>query len=257
MSILIVIPARWASTRFPGKPLADIAGTPMIQRVYERARQAHGAPRVIVATDDPRIADAARGFGAETVITPADLRSGTERVACAIADLEGGVIVNVQGDEPLLDPAVIDAAVGALSDAAEADIGTVVAPLRDASDLADPNVVKVARAADGRALYFSRAPIPFVRDDDARTPHAGMHFRHVGIYAFRRAALLRFAALPPAPLETAEQLEQLRALEHGMRIQTRLVDTAGVAVDVPADIDRVLALLDAADVPPPPRRREG
>ncbi|HUF25095.1 MAG TPA: 3-deoxy-manno-octulosonate cytidylyltransferase [Vicinamibacterales bacterium] len=238
LSTIIVIPARYHSTRLPGKVLSDIAGQPMIERVYRRASQA-GASAVVVATDDERVRDVVEGFGGRALMTSERHQSGTDRLAEAIRFLEADIIVNVQADEPLIEPAMIDEAVAALGASAEVAIGTLRKAIDDNADLANPNVVKVAAAPDGRALYFSRAPIPYARDG-RRT---GPAWRHIGIYAYRREALLTLAALPPAPLEQTESLEQLRALEHGFIIQTRETTYDTIGVDTPEDLERVRRLM--------------
>jgi 3-deoxy-manno-octulosonate cytidylyltransferase (CMP-KDO synthetase) len=236
-----LIPARFASTRFPGKPLADVAGKPMVVRVCERARESGAAP-VCVATDDKRIAQAVRAHGFEARMTRAEHASGTDRIAEAAAQLGLGdeaIVVNVQGDEPLIPPDLIASVAEALRRRPEASVATACHALHDAAEFANPNVVKVVCAANGDALYFSRAGIPFPRAGGA--PQA---FRHVGIYAYRVAFLRRYAALAPAPLEATEQLEQLRVLWHGYRIA--VVPAAGAmppGVDTPADLEAVLKLL--------------
>lgn len=235
--VIAVIPARYDSSRFPGKPLASIAGKPMIQHVIERARQARRVSRIIVATDDDRIRATVSSFGGESVMTRRDHRSGTERIAEVAVHTPAEIYVNVQGDEPLISPDVIDAAVDAISSDAEVQVATLCVPISQPAKIMDPNVVKVVADFDGNALYFSRAPIPWVRD--ASQPVAARHFKHIGIYAFRRAALLEFPTLPPGELEHLEQLEQLRWLENGYRIRVGECDYTGVAVDVPADVPRV------------------
>ncbi len=256
---VIVIPARYGSTRFPGKPLAVIAGKSMIRRVWERCNATagasvgttNGAARVIVATDDARIADEVATFGGEAMITPSELASGSERMAWVAERIEGEVFINVQGDEPLMPPATIDAVAAALRESG-ADIATAACPLRDPAALRNPNVVKLVTDRDGNALFFSRAGIPFDRDAEGKpgsrgngfdTP--GVYFKHIGIYAFRRDSLLRFAALPPGLLERVERLEQLRALENGMRIRVAVVPSDSQAVDTPEDLAAVEALLKA------------
>jgi 3-deoxy-manno-octulosonate cytidylyltransferase (CMP-KDO synthetase) len=243
--IAIVIPARYASTRFPGKPLADIAGKPMVQRVYERCAQATLAGNVIVATDDERIATVVRGFGGLAEMTPPELASGTERMAWVAARMPGHIFVNVQGDEPLIDPAAIDATIAPLLARDDIDIGTAASRMREDAEFSNPNIVKIAMTPEGRALYFSRAGIPYPRDG-ASDLWRGARYRHAGLYAYRRAALERFAALPPSPLERIEMLEQLRALEAGMIIHVAIVATDSPAVDVPSDIDHVLARLHSS-----------
>jgi 3-deoxy-manno-octulosonate cytidylyltransferase (CMP-KDO synthetase) len=236
--VAAVIPARYSSTRFPGKPLADLWGKPIIQHVWERTRQARLCQQVIVATDDDRIAAAARGFGAEAMMTRADHPSGTDRVAEVAAQIEADLIVNVQGDEPLIEPASIDAAIEPLLADATIPMGTLCCPIEDVEELANPNVVKVICDLAGFALYFSRLPIPFVRDHGA---HA-TRYRHIGLYVYRRDFLLSLANLSPTPLEQAERLEQLRVLEHGHRLRVVVVPHASPGVDTPADLERLKAM---------------
>ena len=237
--VVVGIPARFGSSRFPGKPLAMLAGRPMIAHVVERARSAGVGP-VFVATDDARIAQAAREAGAEARMTRADHASGTERLAEACADMEADIVVNVQGDEPLIDPAAIRAVLEPFDAEPDLPMATLAHPIRDEFDLQDANVVKVVRDARGHALYFSRAPIPFLRDESAIAP-----LQHVGLYAYRRDFLMRYASLPPAPLERAEHLEQLRALHHGHRIAVRVGDFHCIGIDTPEDLRRAEALLGA------------
>ena len=238
---IVVIPARYASTRLPGKPLIPLAGQPMIQRVYERARLAKTVARVIVATDDERITRAVEAFGGEARMTRGDHRTGTERVAEVAAHVDGQVFVNVQGDEPLIEPDVIDAAVSALLEEPRAAIATVATPIRVAADIMDPNVCKVTLDFDENALYFSRAPIPWVRD--ASTKLRVKHLKHLGLYVFSRDALLEYPTLPQGELERIEQLEQLRWLENGWKIRVAEVEHDAVSVDVPEDVARVEKLL--------------
>lgn len=243
--VLVVIPARHASTRFPGKPLAPIAGLPMIQHVYERAKQSHGATRVVVATDDARIREAVESFHGDVVMTRSEHRTGTDRIAEVAIHIPADAYVNVQGDLPLIAPEVIDAAIDALFSAGEdVHVSTLCVPITKPEDIMNPNIVKVVSDFDGNALYFSRAPIPWVRDAGERV--AARHFKHIGLYAFRRDALLEFPALPPGDLERVEQLEQLRWMENGYRIAVGEAEAyEGVEVDVPADVARVEELLRA------------
>ena len=239
--VLVVIPARHASVRFPGKPLASIAGRPMIQHVVERARQAATATRVVIATDDDRIVQAAKAFGGEAILTRGDHRTGTDRVAEVAAHTQADIYVNVQGDEPLVDPGTIDALANAMLEDDQIAIATPITAIVHKNDIVDPNVVKAVLDFDGNALYFSRAPIPWVRDTGAHV--MARHWKHIGIYAFRRAALLEFPTLPPGDLEHIEQLEQLRWLENGFRIRAVETEYDAVSVDVPADIERVEKIL--------------
>ena len=239
--IVIVIPARYGSTRLPGKPLVSLAGQPMIQRVYERAKLSQRAGRVIVATDDARIVAAVEGFGGEARMTRADHRTGTERVAEVAAHVDGEVFVNVQGDEPLLDPAAVDTAIDALLEEPVAAVATVVTAIRIPGDIMDPNVVKAVLDFDNNALYFSRAPVPWVRDTAAKLQVR--HWKHLGLYVFQREALLEYPTLPQGELEKIEQLEQLRWMENGWKIRVAEVEHDAVSVDVPDDVARVEKLL--------------
>jgi 3-deoxy-manno-octulosonate cytidylyltransferase (CMP-KDO synthetase) len=242
MSVLAVIPARFASTRLPGKPLVPLGGKPMIERVWDRVRQAASVSGVLVATDDERIRGAVEAFGGQAVMTRPDHRTGTERIAeVAAARKDVDIFVNVQGDEPLIEPAAIDEAVAAIQDDSEVNISTLAVPIANPADIMDPNVVKVVLDFDGNALYFSRAPIPWVRDRTG--PVHARHLKHLGLYAFRRAALLEFATFPQGDLERIEQLEQLRWLENGYPIRVAETEHDSVSVDVPEDVARVEALL--------------
>jgi 3-deoxy-manno-octulosonate cytidylyltransferase (CMP-KDO synthetase) len=234
--VLAVIPARYSSTRFPGKPLAILAGKPMVAHVVERATDAGCFDEIIVATDDGRIASAAAEAGARPVLT-GPCRTGTDRVAEAVRDDTAAVVVNVQGDEPALPPANLRLLAGFLSDHPEVPMATLALPGTGA-DLNDPNVVKVVCALDGCALYFSRAAIPYPRH-----PNAGPVLRHVGLYGFQKAALLAFASWPEAELERAEGLEQLRALAHGMSVRVLAAMAESIAVDTPDDVPRAEAAL--------------
>lgn len=235
MTAIGVIPARYGASRFPGKPLIAIAGVPMLQRVVEGARGASRLRSVIVATDDARIADACRGFGADVVLTSSRHATGTDRVAEAARSLPDDIVVNIQGDEPLIEGRVIDAAVEALESDPGAAIGTVAHEM-DPESVDDPHRVKVVLDGAGRALYFSRSRIPLATDPE----HPPRYWQHVGVYAYRRAFLLGFVRLPRTPAERAESLEQLRALEHGHAIRVGIAQGwRGVSVDVPADVERV------------------
>jgi 3-deoxy-manno-octulosonate cytidylyltransferase (CMP-KDO synthetase) len=239
--IIIVIPARYGATRLPGKPLVPLAGAPMIQRVYQRAKLSTLAARVIVATDDDRIMKAVEKFGGEARLTRSEHRTGTERVAEVAAHTEGQVFVNVQGDEPLLNPEVVDAAITALLEEPVASIATVATPIKLPADVMDPNVVKTVIDFDDNALYFSRAPIPWVRDVASKIEVR--HLKHLGLYVFQRDALLEYPTLPQGTLEKIEQLEQLRWLENGWKIRVAEVEHDSISVDVPEDVARVEKLL--------------
>jgi len=249
MGFSVVIPARYASTRFPGKPLADIAGKPMIQHVYERALLSE-AERVIVATDDQRIADVATGFGAEVCMTRADHPSGTDRLQEVVHKLgfyADDIVVNVQGDEPLIPPRVINQVAHNLKAESGAGIATLSEPITDIESLLNPNVVKVVSDTRGMALYFSRAPIPWPRDAFAKDPTAmpsGYSWqRHIGIYAYRVKMLNEFVRWEPAPIEETECLEQLRAMWNGAKIHVDVADELPPAgVDTPEDLERLRAL---------------
>jgi 3-deoxy-manno-octulosonate cytidylyltransferase (CMP-KDO synthetase) len=239
--IVVVIPARYASTRLPGKPLVSLAGKPMIQHVYERAKKARAVHEVLVATDDQRIADAVHAFGGRARMTRSDHRTGTERIAEVAAHEPGDVFVNVQGDEPLVDPAAIDTSVAALLEEPPAQIATVVTPIRYAAEIMDPHVVKTVLDFDENALYFSRAPIPWIRDTQQKV-HV-KYWKHLGLYVYQRDALLEYPTLPQGELEKIEQLEQLRWLENGWRIRVVEVPHDAISVDVPDDVARVETLL--------------
>lgn len=232
-----------AATRFPGKPLADICGRPMVQWVYERALRAKGVSGALIATCDREIADAVRAFGGQVAMTSGAHRSGTDRVAEAAADLDADVIVNLQGDEPLIDPASIDRALEPFAQSHDVVMTSLMVPI-DHHAAADENLVKVVVDLENWALYFSRRPIPFFRAATSASPPSGdegtaVIFGHVGLYAYTRDFLLTFASLPPTPLEQAESLEQLRALEHGYRIKMVQVSKRPLGVDTPEDLERV------------------
>lgn len=239
--ILGVLPSRWGSTRFPGKPLHLIAGKPLIQHVWERCRQCSRLDDLIVATDDARIRDAVIAFGGKAVMTSSDHPTGTDRIAEAIRAMPQFThIVNIQGDEPLIDPALVDQLAQAMADDPLLDMATAANPL-DADDPAvlDPNIVKVVTALDGRALYFSRSPLPYFRNAVAGLPA----LRHKGIYAYSRGFLERFVTWPPSPLEQAESLEQLRALENGASIKVLLTFDTSPGVDTPEQAREVEEIL--------------
>jgi 3-deoxy-manno-octulosonate cytidylyltransferase (CMP-KDO synthetase) len=243
MKTAIVIPARYASSRLPGKPLLRQTGKYLVQHVYERACQARCASTVVVATDDSRIVAAVESFGGRVVLTRRDHPSGTDRVAEVAEKLDADALINLQGDEPLVEPASLDLLADLLNKNPAADLATLAVPLRSAEQWHNPNCVKVVCDGAGLALYFSRSPIPFLRDGKpdfaARPPH---FLQHLGLYAYRRAFLTRLASLPPAPLEQLEKLEQLRVLAHGHRIQVGVVEQAGLGVDTYEDYERFVMM---------------
>ena len=250
MAFTVLIPARLASTRLPDKPLADIGGVPMVVRVAQRAL-ASGASRVVVAADDARIADACAAHGIDALLTRTDHPSGSDRLAEACTQLalpDDAIVVNVQGDEPLIDPALIDAVAAELAAQPEAAMSTAAHAIDSAADFGNPNVVKLVLDARGHAMYFSRAPIPWWRDgrapnDGPAVPTSPAPLRHIGIYGYRAGFIRTFPTLSPAPIETTEALEQLRALWHGFRIAVHVSDhSPGPGVDTPEDLARVRAL---------------
>jgi len=243
-NIVCVIPSRWGSTRFPGKSLALLAGKPMIQWVVERVMQAKMPHAIIVATDDRRIADKVLALGLAGVqvkMTRPDHPSGTDRIAEAVSDIETDVVINVQGDEPLIDPALIDKLACIMAAEEEWDMATAAAPMEDETLVHDPSVVKVVFNRHGQALYFSRSPIPYRRDRDS--DRQSVYWRHIGIYAYRRDYLLKLVQEKPCALEKLEQLEQLRALDMGCRMKVVRTKEFGIGVDTPEDIARAEALL--------------
>ncbi|MEX1118445.1 MAG: 3-deoxy-manno-octulosonate cytidylyltransferase [Terrimicrobiaceae bacterium] len=226
----ILIPARWASTRFPGKPLALLAGKPLIQHVWEQCARSKTAARIIIATDDMRIAEAAFDFGAEVALTRSDHPSGTDRAAEVAALLKRErVLVNVQGDEPFVEPKLIDRLIREFKNDRSLEMATAASPIHDIAEFHDPNIVKVVLNLDGNALYFSRAPIPVNRDNEAHS----LSFRHHGIYAYTKEFLLRFVTWKPTALEKSEKLEQLRALEHGITIRVLKTKGTSPGIDTP------------------------
>ena len=238
-----IIPSRFGSSRFPGKPLAMLAGKPLVAWVVEAAGRASCLDEVLVATDDERIAAAVAAHGGRAVMTPSELPSGTDRIACAAGGFDDDdILVNIQGDEPLIDPALIDALVAKLKTDARWSMATAVTPIKTPADLAAKTVVKVVLDRDGGALYFSRAPIPCDRDHEADLS-SGLYVRHLGIYAYRGAFLRRYVAEPPCELEKTEKLEQLRALWMGAKIAVVKTEDEGVGVDTPEDAARVERIL--------------
>jgi 3-deoxy-manno-octulosonate cytidylyltransferase (CMP-KDO synthetase) len=245
MKIAGIIPARYASTRLPGKPLLMLHGKPMIQHVYERARESALLTDVIVATDDERIVAAVHAFGGTAVMTPITLQSGSDRIAFTARDLSLDIVVNIQGDEPLIPPVMIDAAIRLLLDDPVSVAGTVVRRITSDDDLHNPNIVKVVLSADRRALYFSRAAIPCMRDMDPSQELCRQHtfYKHHGLYVYRADFLQRFASLPQTPLEKSEKLEQLRILEHGYAMKVLVTELDSLSIDTPEDADRVRSLM--------------
>jgi 3-deoxy-manno-octulosonate cytidylyltransferase (CMP-KDO synthetase) len=239
--IIGVIPARFASTRLPGKPLLSATGRPLIQHVVEAAQQARSLGRIIVATDDRRIAEAVTGFGGEVAMTRADHATGTDRVAEVAAKLEGTrIIVNLQGDEPEVSGTALDQVVALLDDDPEAPMATLATPIRSESIYRDPSCVKVVCSGRGRALYFSRSPIPCHRDGlpDPASAIQPVAYLHLGLYAYRREFLLALGSLPPSPLEAVEKLEQLRVLDAGYPIAVGIVEEPSIGIDTPEDYHR-------------------
>ena len=240
MNVIGVIPARWASTRFEGKVLAQIKGKPMIQHVWERSKKSERLEDLIIACDDERIIRAVEKFGAKAVLTSQDHASGTDRIAQAIESIDANIIVNIQGDEPLINHAIIDSLVEALIDDPSYSMATVIKAIDDQSELKDPNIVKVVVDGEMNALYFSRAAIPYHHE----TQEEVVYYKHLGIYAYQRELLLSYKNLPISNLEKSEKLEQLRALEYGYKIKTIVTDINTIGVDTPNDITKVESLLE-------------
>jgi 3-deoxy-manno-octulosonate cytidylyltransferase (CMP-KDO synthetase) len=242
--ILGVIPARFASSRYPGKALARLAGKPMIEHVWERANMSRYLSDVLVATDDDRIAKAVHKFGGRVCMTRADHPSGTDRLAEIASSEDAALYVNIQGDEPLIDPEAIDAAILSVHGDEAVDMGTLKKQIIDPTDIVNTNVVKVVTNLLGDAIYFSRCPIPYERDGRTGVP---IYFKHIGLYVYRREFLLRYPDLTAGPLEEAERLEQLRALENGYRIRVVATDYESLGVDTPEDLERVNQLFTVSD----------
>ncbi|MRR59127.1 MAG: 3-deoxy-manno-octulosonate cytidylyltransferase [Deltaproteobacteria bacterium] len=249
MRVTAVIPARYASTRFEGKALVDIMGKPMVQHVYERTCRAALVSEVIVATDDPRIEAAVKAFGGRVEMTSISHETGTDRLAEVAERIDSEIIVNVQGDEPLIEPAMIDEAIRPLIDDETIVMGTLKSRVRNLHDFLSPNVVKVITDCNGFALYFSRSPLPFFRDkwndlkDEAFASGRLLCYKHVGMYVYRRDFLIRFAGMPQTYLECAEKLEQLRVLENGYRIKVVETEHESIGVDSPPDLEKVIEKL--------------
>lgn len=236
---VVLIPARFDSTRLPGKPLADIAGSPMIEHVYRRAAAAEGIDAVAVATDDKRIVAAVTAFGGVARLTKASHQSGTDRIAELAAEIPCEIVINLQADEPTTEPETITNLAQEISKDSTIEMATVRCPITDQSDYANPNVVKVVINCNGDALYFSRSPIPFT----SNVARSTTVFQHIGLYAYRRSFLLNYASLRPSPLELAESLEQLRALENGVRIKTIETSAESIGVDTPENLEQARQLL--------------
>ncbi|WP_145855185.1 3-deoxy-manno-octulosonate cytidylyltransferase [Pedobacter suwonensis] len=245
-----IIPARYASTRFPGKPLVDIAGKTMIQRVYEQALKAKSLSKVIVATDDERIADEVTRFGGEFAFTASHHQSGTDRCAEVIEKMPGfDIVINIQGDEPFIEPAQIDLLASCFV-ADKVDLATLIKPIQSQESIYNPNSPKVVIDVNGRAMYFSRSPIPFIRNGEPGVwAEKHQFYKHIGIYGYRTEALKAITQLPPSSLEIAESLEQLRWIENGFYIQTKATDLETVAIDTPEDLLKLNKLLKALKLP--------
>lgn len=242
---IAIIPARFASTRLPGKPLADICGKPLIQWVWESASRSNVLQRIVIATDDERIAEVCFNIGAETVLTPSEMNSGTDRVLYAYEQLgeDADIVLNIQGDEPFLSGEIIDRLIGEFS-SSESDVGTIVKKIDSADELVDPSVVKVVLKKDNNAFYFSRSPVPFVRDSAPSESIERFDFwKHIGVYAYKVAALRQFAGLEQSNLENMEKLEQLRLLEQGAKYYCMKTELDLVGVDTPEDLERVRSII--------------
>lgn len=243
--VIGVIPARYASQRLPAKPLLDLLGMSMVQRVYEQATKAALLTRVVVATDDQRIADTVQRFGGHVVMTSPTIKSGSDRVAAVAEQMDGDIFVNVQGDEPLIAPEMIDEAVRVVLEDPNAAVGTLVKEIKSESDLINPNIVKVVFGADRYALYFSRSVIPWIRDslDPLNWLRHHLFYKHIGLYVFRKEFLLKYTQLPESLLEKAERLEQLRILENGFKIKIGITEHDSIPIDTQEDVDRVIGIL--------------
>lgn len=243
--VIGVIPARFASQRLPGKPLVDLFGKPLVQRVYEQAKKATLLDRVIVATDDDRIMQAVQAFGGEAVMTPANVMSGSDRVAAVAKTIDGEIFVNIQGDEPLIAPEMIDQGVRLLLEDASVLVGTLAKKIETAEEITNPNVVKVVMKRNGYALYFSRSPIPYQQDggEYQRWIESGIYYKHIGLYIFRKSFLEKYAVMKESPLERVEKLEQLRIIENGYRIKVGETVFDSIPVDTKEDVEKVVAIL--------------
>ncbi len=240
-----VIPSRYAAQRLPAKPLVDLCGKPMVQRVYEQAKKSRLLDRVVIATDDIRIEEVVRQFGGDVMLTSEEITSGSDRVAAIASQVEGDIFVNIQGDEPLIVPEMIDQGIQLLIDDTSVQVGTLIKQISSQEELFNPNVVKVVRSHDGFALYFSRSTIPFVRGeaDEKRWLKRCIFYKHIGLYIFRCKFLVQYAQLPISNLENAEKLEQLRILEAGHKIKAGITTYDSIPIDTPEDVIRVVAIL--------------
>ncbi len=245
MKVVGIIPARFGSTRFPGKPLTDILGKTMIRRVYEQVKKAHLVDYVAVATDDQRIYDEVKFFGGDAKMTSADAANGTVRVAEVARDLSCDYVVNIQGDEPVIDPKVIDHLINVMLNNPSIPVGTLVKKITDSRILNNPNIPKVVLNNNNEALYFSRSPIPFFRDEKSKRKwtNEADYYQHIGIYIYQREFLLKLVDLKETSLERIEQLEQLRVLGHGYKIKVAITETEQIGVDVPEDVEKVITYL--------------
>jgi 3-deoxy-manno-octulosonate cytidylyltransferase (CMP-KDO synthetase) len=243
--VIGVIPARYSSKRFPGKPLVDILGKPMIQWVYENAMGSKLLDFLIVATDDERIYNVVKSFGGNVIMTPSDIQTGTDRVAYVLNEFDADIVANIQGDEPLLTSEMIDRAIEPFLNSEKVDISTLAVKINDVDLIFNPNVVKVVFDKDKIALYFSRSPIPFCRDakNEKDWLRLGNFYKHIGLYVYSRESLLRFVSLRRSSLEEIEKLEQLRALENGFRIKVVISESDTIGVDTPEDVEKVVAFL--------------
>ena len=240
-----VIPSRYASHRLPAKPLVDLCGKPMVQRVYEQAKKSRLLDRVVIATDDVRIEEAVKRFGGDVMLTSQDIASGSDRVAAVALHMAGDIFVNIQGDEPLIAPEMIDQGIRLLLDDTSAPVGTLIKQISLQEELLNPNIVKVVLSHDGYALYFSRSIVPYVRGEEDTRQWLARHtfYKHIGLYIFRREFLLQYAQLPVSQLEMAEKLEQLRILEAGYKIKTGITTYESIPIDTPEDVARVVEIL--------------
>jgi 3-deoxy-manno-octulosonate cytidylyltransferase (CMP-KDO synthetase) len=246
MKVIGIIPARYASSRFPGKPLADILGKPMIQWVYERSKTAKLLDELVVATDDKRIFDAVSSFGGKAAMTSPNCKNGTERVAEVIQNFDCSLVVNIQGDEPIISPKTIDQLIDLMRNNLDAPVGTLVKKIRYFQDLKNPNIPKVIVDNNFNAIYFSRTVIPYFRDEAnfEKWIEKAVYYKHIGIYIYRRDFLLKFVNMPISNLEKIEQLEQLRILENSFKIKVAETESESIGVDTPADIERVIKFLN-------------